>query len=376
MKRSFTLLDVIQLLVDRRKYIAGVTAGVMILSAGLSLLQPDYFKASTTFYAASQDLLNPDKIFGKSTNEMYYFGNAYDIDRILSIGASAELIEHMIDEFGLYDHYEIDPEKPKAADKAKKRFSKHYTIQKTKLDAVEITFEDTSPELAAQIANRAREVIDSLSIRMIKSRQYDVIKSFEMSIDTREALLQNLRDSLIELRGFYNIYNSEIQGEILSTSLMSTENALNKEKEMLAELENSRNIRKDTIAFIRARVRGLEKQLENMLDTTENNRLSVSKFNQGKNLIQTLETQYNQAAGQLSWDRVRLGQLETVYESGTSTIHPVELAEVPNIKSRPKRSLLVLGSGILAFAFAVLGALLYDSYLSLKDKIEWDHENK
>lgn len=369
-------MDVIQLLVDRRRYIVGVTVGVMILAAGLSLLQPNYYKASTTFYAASQDLLNPDKIFGKSANEMYYFGNAYDIDRILSIGTSAELIEHLIDEFGLYKHYEIDPEKPKAGDKVRKRFSKHYTIQKTKLDAVEITFEDTSPELAASVANRAREVIDSLSIRMIKSRQYDVIKSFEMSIETREELLKNLRDSLIELRGYYNIYNSEIQGEILSTSLMSTENKLNKEREMLAELENSRNIRKDTIAFIRARVRGLEKQLENMLDTTENNRLSVSKFNQGKNLIQTLESQYNQAASQLSWDRVRLGQLETVFESGTSTIHPVEMAEVPNIKSRPKRSLIVLGSGILAFAFAVLGTLLYDSYLSLKDKIKWDHENK
>ena len=140
MKNNFSLLDVLQLLVTRRKYILGTTLGVMVLAAGISLLKPNYYKATTSFYAASQDLLNPDKIFGKSNNEMYYFGNTYDIDRILTVGTSSEMTETLIREFNLYDHYDIDPEKPKGRDKIRKRFHEHYSIKKTKFDAVELSF--------------------------------------------------------------------------------------------------------------------------------------------------------------------------------------------------------------------------------------------
>lgn len=373
MKQSFTLLDVLQLLIRRRKTILWITLGTMILAAAISLLKPNYYRATTVFYAASQDLLNPDKIFGKSANEMYYFGNAYDIDRILTIGTGSELTDLLIEEFGLYKHYDIDPSKDKSADRIRRRFHKHYSLQKTKYDALELSFEDTEPRIAAEVANRARQLIDSLGVHMIKDRQEDVIKSFQSSIITREHLLKNLRDSLVHLRAFYNIYNSEVQGEILSSSLMSTENALNREREMLDVLKNAPGVRRDTIAFIRARVQGLEKQLSNMLDSSADNRLSISKFNVGKNLIQTLESQYNQAASQLSWDRVRLGQLETVFNSGTSTLHPVEIAEEPRVKAHPRRSLIVLAAGLIAFVTAVLGTLLYEMYLSVKDKIDWSH---
>lgn len=369
MNNQFTLIDLIKLVVKKIRFIALVTLGAGLLAAGIALLKPNYYQASTTFYAASQDLLNPDKVFGKSTTEMYYFGNAFDIDRILSIGNGNDFVEVIIREFDLYDHYGIDTSKAGSKAQIRKRFREHYSIRKTKFDAVEITFEDTSPEVAAQVANRSRQVIDSLGVFLVKNRQHSMMNSYEASIQEREALLHNLRDSLITLRKKFNIYNSEVQGEILSTNLLSTESNLSRDRAMLESLEGSRNVSRDTIAFVRARVRGMEKQLEMLLDDAPDNRLSISKFNSGKNLIQTLETQYNQSANQLSWDMVRLGQLESIYNSLSSTIHVLETAEVPRIKSGPYRSFIVLGAMLIAFLATVMGVLLYEVYESVKDKL-------
>ena len=40
----------------------------------------------------------------------------------------------------------------------------------------------------------------------------------------------------------------------------------------------------------------------------------------------------------------------------------VEAAEVPIVKSRPGRTMLVLGAGVLAFALAVLAVFLFHAY--------------
>jgi uncharacterized protein involved in exopolysaccharide biosynthesis len=40
----------------------------------------------------------------------------------------------------------------------------------------------------------------------------------------------------------------------------------------------------------------------------------------------------------------------------------VEEAEVPLIKSRPKRSIIVIGAAFIAFIFTVIGILILDTY--------------
>ena len=104
-----SLLPVLGTFYPWRRHIIYFTAGVFVLSALLSLLLKNYYQGKTVFYAASQDLFKPEKVFGGGTQEMYYYGSGEDIDRILTVGNSHGIIDFLIDSFDLWTVYEIKP---------------------------------------------------------------------------------------------------------------------------------------------------------------------------------------------------------------------------------------------------------------------------
>ena len=72
-------------------------------AVAISLSLDNYYKATTTFYAASSDLAKPAPIGGMEINIEYY-GRDEDIDRLLSIANSGEVASRLIEEFQLADH--------------------------------------------------------------------------------------------------------------------------------------------------------------------------------------------------------------------------------------------------------------------------------
>ena len=90
-----SLLPVLGTLYPWRRRIMYITGGVFVISLLLSLFLKNYYQGKTVFYAASQDLFKPDKVFGGGTTEMYYYGSGEDIDRILTVGKSHAVVEHV-----------------------------------------------------------------------------------------------------------------------------------------------------------------------------------------------------------------------------------------------------------------------------------------
>ena len=74
MNQKTTLVDVIKLIYKRRKQIIIATITVSLFTAVIMLLMPNYFKATSTFYAASPDLAKPDLI-GEALDQKEYYGN-------------------------------------------------------------------------------------------------------------------------------------------------------------------------------------------------------------------------------------------------------------------------------------------------------------
>ena len=132
-----------------------ISAGVFVVSCLLSLLLKNYYQGKTVFYAASQDLFKPEKVFGGGTTEMYYYGSGEDIDRILTVGNSHVVLDFLIDSFDLWKVYKIKPGTPKAKFKMRKAFRENYNILLTKQDALELTVEDTDPARAAAMKSES-----------------------------------------------------------------------------------------------------------------------------------------------------------------------------------------------------------------------------
>ncbi|MFK7933005.1 MAG: hypothetical protein AB8G22_05805 [Saprospiraceae bacterium] len=360
MNQKDNLLGVLETLFKWSKSIMWVCGIALIGSIVISLFLTTYYQATTVFFAASPDVAKPEQIFGTSTKDMDYYGNENDIDRILTISESNELLEFLIQKFNLYEHYDIDSTHVKAPDKVKKALLKLYEVEKTKRDAINVSVEDEDPELAANMANTAREKIDEIARRMIKASQQKLINTIDNNLKTKEEQLNVIGDSLMTARQRYNIYNTDSQSEALAQLTISTRSKLTATRARLASLEKNKSVRRDTIAYIQAAVIGLEQQAADL-------ELNLKQFNSGMAKVDVLNRQHVEASVQMSEDQERFKQIQAAYNSEVSAVILVEKAQVPVVKSRPMRSLIVIGAVMIAFLFSVIGVLLLDSY---KD-VDW-----
>jgi len=114
MDRPFDLLGLLHTFYRWRIYIIGLCVAAGLGSIVVTLLMPNYYEASTTFLAASPDQSKPEILFGGGTIESQYYGNKHDSARLLTLAESKEVVQSLVDSFELYEHYDIDPDDPRA----------------------------------------------------------------------------------------------------------------------------------------------------------------------------------------------------------------------------------------------------------------------
>lgn len=355
------MLDILRSIFRRKWTIAGICLATGIGAAIIVLILPVYYRSSTTFLAVSPDQATPELLFGDGTIPPELYGNANDIDRLLTISESNELVNFMIDSFNLYQHYDIDAEHARASYYVRQAFFDLYEIKKTKRDALQLSIEDTSPDQSAAMANAARKKINGIAQRLIKQGQKKTIRTFEENIEAKNKQLLLLDDSLVQMRNRFGIYNLISQSEVLTSQLSSTENSLvnAKARKEAFQSQNGKAAR-DSVQILTVRIAGIGKQLENQKE-----RLSI--FNSGLSQVRNYEQQYREATETISEDQERLKQYRAAANSDIGALLLVEEAEKPVIKFRPKRTLVVIGSVLVAFFFSVIGVLLFETY----QEINW-----
>jgi tyrosine-protein kinase Etk/Wzc len=355
MEQKDSLIGVLRTLFKWKTWLIIITLTAAIGSAIIVLILPVYYQAITTFYAASPDLAMPERIFGTSNEAMEYYGEEEDIDRLLTIANSNQLADFLIDSFGLYEHYDIDRDDPLAGYWVKETFYGLYDVKKTKFNALELSVEDTDPELAAVIANTARKKIDEMAQRLVKESQWQVIITYENSITENNQLLTALSDSLQSIRSEFGVFNSDSQSELLATLLAESEAKYANAEARLEAYQSSQGIPRDSIILQNARVQALKREVETLTSR-------MDLFSQGLGNAQVLDQMHKEASEQLSEDQERYKQIKTAFNSYFPAVHLVEEAGVPIIKSRPARTVTVLVATLIAFLLGIVGILIFDTY--------------
>ena len=358
MKEDYSLISITKFLLSKIRWILILSFAVALLTAGASLLLPNYYEASTIFYAASPDLSAPAPL-STSQEKIKVYGNDEDLDRLLSIASSSQLSEFLIDSFDLYKHYEIDRNAVRASYKVRKKLNKHMNVLKTKFGAIDLSVEDKVPEMAASISNAARKRISEIAQSLIKDSQRKTIKNYQENIKDKEASLVILTDSISTLRERYGIIDAESQGEVLASSSAQASFNLSESQARLKAMQEM-NMPQDSINRLRTIISGLRSK-----KATVNSQLE--QFNKGITQLKSQENLLVLTNDQVGLMKERLSQLMATYNNPFTTLHVVEEAIVPEAKSRPKRSLIVVGAAFLTFIFISFGMLLMDSLR----KIDW-----
>lgn len=358
---AFNLIQVFGTLYKWRRPILGVSFAVALFTAVVSLFLPNYFNTTTVFLAASPDQAKPEFLFNKSGLKSFIYGTENDIDRILTIAESGELINFIVDSFNLYRHYDIDSTHTKAPYKVKKKFLKYYDVLKTNRDAIELSFEDKNPVFASYVANTARDKINEIAQNLMRAQFERSIETFKLNIENKTKLMGVLADTLISLRKKYKIYNSNAQSETITAQYDVAVSKQDRLEGRLESLKEIRGIDPDTIRMLNANLSGVKREVSNL-------EKKIELLNDGISIVNLYEKQYLEANQSLSNDQERLKEYQAAFTANIPAVILVEKAEVPVMKSRPKRSILVIGAGFISFILLTIGVLLFEAYRDINWK--------
>lgn len=361
MRQRENLLDTIGLLLRHRRLLLGVVAAATALAVLIALVLPEYFRAETTFLAVSPDQTNVSKIFnGNSELEVYGTGN--DIERTLAVANSESTLEFLVDSFGLYEVYDVDPDGAKARFKVLEALGDAYEVTRTRYDEIEIAVEDKEPTRAAAMANAARERVRDVLLGLTASSREGLGGAFRSALTSKEAKLQSLSDTLRSLSTRFGIVDVEAQGEQLAEQVGYIQRQIVSDSAKLATLQRigvSGRLR-DTVRVLTARIAANSSVRESITDQLNTFALASTRLNGIKNEIDYL-------ADQMTYDRERIRQVDVLEGQEGGVIIVLDEARVPDAKVRPVRWLIVVGAAFAAFALTALGIVAYESY---KD-VEW-----
>ncbi len=361
---------VIRPLYIKRRFIIGLTLAAMVLSIIYSLILPVYYESETRFLAASPDLGKAEKIFGLTGNDMQYYGTEDDRDRLLSLAESGRLLDFLADSFDLKSYYGVDSSQVTGGSHLREAISSDLTIQKDERDALRIKMAHKDPETARDIVVAARNFIEQEVVQFQKQSQLRIIETFQQSIADKKELIGRYTDTLQKLQQEFGIIDPDVQSEMIATAITGTEASLAEARGRLTNLKNQRGVSRDSLRKVETRVEGLSAKLNQLTGDSLNTRSysNINRFSEGLPRFEYFNQLRGGMKSDISNEIRRLEFYQSAYTASPPGIHLIEEASIPDQKSAPHRSLIVITSVLGAFLFSIIWVWTFESFKNF----EWD----
>lgn len=365
-KVNYSLLDIIGILYRWRIPLVVLVISTTIGSILVSLLLDNYYTAYATFVPTNEE----QKLFDSAGNLTLYGGDEA-VSRILVFAESAPFVNYMTEKFNLAERYDIDLNKPQGRSQVDKHFRKLYDIKRNRHSGLEISIQDTDPQMAYDMVVAALTRIEEL-YRSATSGNKELIKgTYEKAIAEKEEELIRVADTLTTLRKKFNIFDVNQQSKSLSSMLTKVEGDLAYDEaklDMFVEL----NAPKDSIINVKARIAGAKKQRALMRGGSRSNpeiatATDIYAFNEGRDPVIYWETKIANLNEELSLIITQFAKFKTHAYSNIAGIIVLEPVQVPTLKSYPIRSFIVIGATLIAIILGIIGVLILDAY----KRIDW-----
>jgi len=198
----------------KRKIILGVTGVAIVAAIVISLLMTPMFKSTAIVFPAATNTVSfseQSQAKAKSGD----FGEEEHAEQLLQILQSARIRNRVVLQFDLLKHYEIDNDDENKFYKLGKEYSSHIQFTRTRYGSIRIDVSDRDRELAAEIANKIVDLIDTVKNEMIKER---TIPAFEINSRKRDMLETDKKAILAELDSLsrMGVVSSEVRANLNS----------------------------------------------------------------------------------------------------------------------------------------------------------------
>jgi capsular polysaccharide biosynthesis protein len=199
MSKEYNLIEVVRTLLKWKWHILSLTilGAISAIVVTLFVMKP-YYQSFALVYPTNQSAADRSALFsfeGNSTGESTFYGTKHDANRILSIANSSLLVNYVIKEYDLVNHYE-NQDKEFANSDTYEEFMKNYSVYKTDKDAIRINLIDKDKDLAAKIVNDIVGTIEFETSKPIKANKKKLYETFQKKEVEKKAALKQVSETL------------------------------------------------------------------------------------------------------------------------------------------------------------------------------------
>ena len=318
-----TDVNLILFIWSKRKVLALVSGIVAILAIIVSfMLTPMFLSTAIVFPTATSTVSFSEQRNAKASS--MDFGVEEQSEQLIQILQSSRIRDVLVSRYNLFAHYEIKETDPNKYYKLGKAYGNHITFTRTRYGSIQIDVLDKDKELAAEIANKIVELIDTVKNDMIKER---TIPAFEINIRKKKMIEESVRAINLEL------------DSLSSLGVVTSEGRAN----LFAAYNDAKSA--DDKAFFK-----------NKIDVN----MKYGAEYDGLTMLRDEKT-------------VKLSDFEVSYEQAESDAYSdfnhkfiVESAVVADKKAKPKKAIIVIVATLSSFIFMIFFLLLTAKIRELK----------
>jgi uncharacterized protein involved in exopolysaccharide biosynthesis len=178
------------------------------------------FKSTVILYPAGTNSVSKALLAEQSSKgqDLMSFGEDEQAEQLLQILNSNKIRERIVSKFDLMSHYGIDTSSRFKYSKLYKEYEKNITFNRTEFMAVKISVLDKDPQMAADIANKIGELLDSTKNDMQHQRALKGFNIVQAEYKILEAEVHKIVDSLVSL-GKLGVNDVEYQSQVLNQQM-------------------------------------------------------------------------------------------------------------------------------------------------------------
>ncbi|MDR1757635.1 MAG: hypothetical protein LBR51_01565 [Bacteroidales bacterium] len=200
-----------------KKFLLIIGVVTAVLTFVVTLFIPPKFKSTAIIYAPRTNALSKILLNTNNTNErmdIKAYAVEEETEQMMQILRSREILDALAQEFNLATYYGYGPDEPYRQSKLYKALKNNITVKRTEYGAISITVSDWDPEVAAKIANRILDLLDTVKNRIEHERAaaaYQIL-CHQLELVNRE--VKNVDDSLAKVMQ-YGVGDYERQSDRL-----------------------------------------------------------------------------------------------------------------------------------------------------------------
>jgi uncharacterized protein involved in exopolysaccharide biosynthesis len=349
------LVELVGIMAGGRRIIIVSTVAALVISAIVSLILPKWYKARATILppesgSSSTDIVGMMRFAGYQPALLPTVTSPSEI--YAAVLTSSRVVNAVIDSLDLMDEYHTES-RVKALD----RVISHLDVGVTRESLVKVEYEDKDRDRSARVANAFINELDRFNRETRVTSARRVREFIESRIEQVEL---DLEATEVDLKEFKEGTGVVFISEQAKASIETAAELYGRIVELEVSLERLREFATDRspeIVDIRSQIRALEKNLAEMgYATTDRDETSKSKLFPSFNDAPEWEMRLTELMREVEIKRSVYRVLSEQYEEAkiqemrdTPTLHVLDWAEPPLVRSKPKRKIMVGVSGAFAF---------------------------